>query len=50
MTDIRTFFDEFVQCCQKAYIPHEYMTIDEMLFAFRGRCGFRVYIPSKPAK
>ncbi|CAB3221039.1 unnamed protein product [Arctia plantaginis] len=47
---IRSIFDSFVLNCQKAYIPHEYMTIDEMLWAFRGRCGFRVYIPSKPAK
>ncbi|CAH2090789.1 unnamed protein product [Euphydryas editha] len=50
MTHIRTFFDQFVRCCQEAYIPHEYMAIDEMLLAFRGRCPFRVYIPSKPAK
>ncbi|CAB3259245.1 unnamed protein product [Arctia plantaginis] len=47
---IRSIFDSFVLNCQKAYIPHEYMTIDEMLWAFRGRCGVRVYIPSKPAK
>ncbi|CAL4079077.1 unnamed protein product, partial [Meganyctiphanes norvegica] len=26
------------------------MTIDEQLLAFRGRCPFRMYIPSKPAK
>ncbi|CAB3233222.1 unnamed protein product [Arctia plantaginis] len=34
---IRSIFDSFVQDCQKAYIPHEYMTIDEMLWAFRGK-------------
>lgn len=50
LTHIRMLFDQFVDCCQQAYIPHEYMTIDEMLLAFRGKCGFRVYIPSKPAK
>ncbi|XP_047543237.1 piggyBac transposable element-derived protein 3-like [Vanessa atalanta] len=50
MAPIRTIFEKFVDCCQKAYTPNEYMTIDEMLFAFRGRCGFRVYILSKPAK
>ncbi|CAK9796543.1 PiggyBac transposable element-derived protein 4 [Anthophora plagiata] len=50
MAHIRVLFDQFVDCCHKAHIPHEYMTIDEMLLAFRGRCGFRVYIPSKPAK
>ena len=26
------------------------MTIDEKLEAFRGRCGFKQYIPSKPNK
>ena len=26
------------------------MTIDEMLVGFRGKCSFRQYIPSKPAK
>lgn len=50
MTHIRTLFEMFVRQCQEVYTPHEYMTIDEMLLAFRGRCPFRVYIPSKPAK
>jgi len=50
LTHIRWLFDQFVRCCQQSYIAHEYMTIDEMLLAFRGRCSFRVYIPSKPAK
>jgi len=27
-----------------------YLTVDEQLLAFRGRCSFKQYIPSKPAK
>ncbi|XP_041986312.1 piggyBac transposable element-derived protein 4-like [Aricia agestis] len=47
---IRQVFEMFVENCKQSYIPGEYVTIDEMLLAFRGRCKFRQYIPSKPAK
>lgn len=50
MAPIRTIFEQFADCCQKAYTLYEYTVIDETLFAFRGRCEFRVYIPSKSAK
>ncbi|XP_068243792.1 piggyBac transposable element-derived protein 4-like [Palaemon carinicauda] len=40
----------FVENCKKNYTPSEFVTIDEMLVAFRGHCPFRQYIPSKPAK
>lgn len=33
-----------------AYIPHDSITVDEQLFAYRGRTRFTQYIPSKPAK
>ncbi|KAJ8966737.1 hypothetical protein NQ314_003334 [Rhamnusium bicolor] len=47
---IRTFFDSFVNNCQNGYNHSEYVTVDEMLPGFRGRCSFRQYIPSKPNK
>ncbi|XP_067126936.1 piggyBac transposable element-derived protein 4-like [Centruroides vittatus] len=47
---VRDFFEKFVTNCQKNYCPSEYLTIDEMLEAFKGRCQFRQYIPSKPSK
>lgn len=47
---IRDVFQEFVQRCQEYYSVSEYVTVDEMLEAFRGRCGFRQYIPNKPAR
>jgi len=36
--------------CKKNYIPHTYCTVDEQLLGFRGKCSFRMYIPSKPDK
>ncbi|CAH2085795.1 unnamed protein product [Euphydryas editha] len=50
LAPIRNIFVLFIKKCQDAYIPHENLTIDEELVAFRGRCSFRQYIPSKPAK
>ncbi|KAJ8968536.1 hypothetical protein NQ314_002264 [Rhamnusium bicolor] len=50
LAPIRAVFDDFVSNCQSAYSPFHYVTIDEKLEAFRGRCGFRQYIPNTPAK
>jgi hypothetical protein len=47
---IRDVMNNFVYNIQQHYVPCENLTIDEMLLSFRGRCPFRVYIPSKPAK
>lgn len=48
LAPIRDFFDIFNQNCKDGYSPSEYMTIDEKLEGFRGKCGWRQYIPSKP--
>lgn len=50
LAPIRDMFNLFVEKCQSAYTPFQNVTIDEKLEAFRGRCGFRVYIPRKPNK
>lgn len=50
LAPIRQLFDTFVQNCQKNFTPSAFLTIDEQLVAFRGRCPFRQYIPSKPSK
>lgn len=50
LAPIRAVFDKFVSNCQQAYTPGQYITIDEKLESFRGRCSFRQYIPNKPAK
>ncbi|KAB0805400.1 hypothetical protein PPYR_02396 [Photinus pyralis] len=50
LAPIRNLFDIFVENCKKYYTVSEYTTIDEKLEAFRGRCGFKQYIPNKPSK
>ena len=50
LAPIREIFTLFVNKCQKNYSLGEFTTIDEMLVGFRGICGFRQYIPSKPNK
>ena len=47
---IREFFETFSINLQKNYTPGECVTVDEQLVTFRGRCQFKVYIPSKPGK
>lgn len=50
MAPIREVFELFVNNFERHYSPSEYLTIDEQLLAFRGRCSFRQYIPNKPSK
>ena len=50
LAPIRNFHQEFVNNCISHYNISEFVTIDEMLHPFRGRCGFVQYIPNKPAK
>lgn len=47
---VRDIFSSFVKNCKSCYSLGENVTIDEMLPGFRGKCGFRQYIPSKPNK
>uniref|UniRef100_A0A1B6KLU3 PiggyBac transposable element-derived protein domain-containing protein n=1 Tax=Graphocephala atropunctata TaxID=36148 RepID=A0A1B6KLU3_9HEMI len=47
---IREIWDQFILTCTANYEPGPYLTIDEQLLAFRGRCPFKMYIPNKPAK
>lgn len=50
MAATREIFESFVTNCKTHYQVGENVTIDEMLESFRGRCKFRVYMSSKPAK
>jgi hypothetical protein len=47
---IRNIWEIFIKQCRELYKPGSYVTIDEQLLAFKGRCPFRMYIPNKPAK
>lgn len=48
LAPIREIYDEFVSNLPKHYNMSAYTTIDEKLEAFRGKCPFKVYMPSKP--
>ncbi|KAB0805147.1 hypothetical protein PPYR_02117, partial [Photinus pyralis] len=50
LAPIRNVFDRFVANCQNGFHHSEFVTVDEMLAGFRGKCSFRQYIPSKPNK
>ncbi|XP_048513583.1 piggyBac transposable element-derived protein 4-like [Athalia rosae] len=47
---IQDLWDHFNDQCEKAYTPSEYLTIDEMMSPFKGRCSFKQYLPAKPDK
>ncbi len=36
--------------CVANYKPSQNLCVDEQLVTYRGRCGFKVYLPSKPGK
>ena len=50
LAPIRQVFDKLVEKCVSSYNSSPFVCVDETLVSFRGRCPFRVYIPSKPAK
>ena len=50
LAPIRGIIEQFTENCKNAYSPGQYLTIDEKLESFRGRCQFRQYMPNKPAK
>ncbi|KAG5872663.1 hypothetical protein JTB14_019255 [Gonioctena quinquepunctata] len=47
---IREIFEMFVEHCKENYGPSFPLTVDDQLVGFRGKCFFRVYMKSKPAK
>ncbi|KAL1277133.1 hypothetical protein QQF64_023806 [Cirrhinus molitorella] len=46
----RTIREKWTHCLPMLFNPVQDVCVDEQLVPFRGRCGFRQYIPSKPAK
>lgn len=50
LAPIRTIWNKFIVRCRRNYIPNDTMTVDEQLLTFRGRCSFKMFIPSKPGR
>ncbi|UYV78413.1 hypothetical protein LAZ67_16001275 [Cordylochernes scorpioides] len=50
LSPIRDIFQTIIEKFQSCYTPAEYLTVDEMLVGFRGKCPFKIYIPSRPNK
>ena len=46
----REVFNLFDANLRRHFTPSECITVDETLVKFRGRCSFRVYMPSKPGR
>ena len=47
---LRDFFESINEMFVKLRVPSEHLAIDETLYPYRGRIGFRQYNPNKPAK
>ncbi|GAV10037.1 hypothetical protein RvY_19532, partial [Ramazzottius varieornatus] len=48
MTHVREFFKMWSLSLRTNYLPYESACVDEQVFPFKGRCGFKQYIPTKP--
>ena len=50
LAPIREILEHIKNTLNTSHLPHTFLTIDEHMCAYRGRCAFRQYIPSKPDK
>ncbi|XP_037545276.1 piggyBac transposable element-derived protein 4-like [Nematolebias whitei] len=50
LTPIGELWRAWTERLPLAYRPGDSVTVDERLVPFRGRCGFRQYMPCKPAR
>ena len=50
LAHVHPFLEAVRRNCTERYHPHQNVSVDEAMVAFRGRLGFRQYIPSKPCK
>ena len=50
LAPIHEIFTKFIEACNMNYASGKYLTIDESIVPFRGRCSFKIYMPKKPDK
>ena len=50
LAPIRDIFDRIKDTLINSYSPGKWLTIDEHMAGFRGKCPIKLYIPSKPDK
>jgi len=48
MAAFQEIWDKFIGLCKSLYLVGSAVCIDEHLLPFRGRSGFRQYMPTKP--
>jgi len=47
---VQPFLNLFSANLRRLYVLSLYLTVDEMVVSFRGRCPFRIYMKSKPER
>ncbi|GAV01185.1 hypothetical protein RvY_11934 [Ramazzottius varieornatus] len=50
MAHVREVFYLWSDRLRSGYFPYQRVCVDEQLFPFKGRCGFKQYIPTKPRR
>lgn len=50
LAPIRELFAGFIENCQKSYTVGDFVTVDEMLVPFKGKCSFVRHMAKKSAK
>ena len=50
LAPIREFSDLFLNHCIENFNPEFCLTVDERMSPYKGRCGFRQYMPKKPKR
>ena len=48
LAPISKIFDLFLDACSVNFSPGRDLTVDESIVAFKGRCSFKIFMPSKP--
>jgi len=50
MAAFREIWVKYIDLCKSLYLVGSAFCVDEQLLPFRGRCGFRQYMPKTPSK